>query len=344
MSVDGPSKNIHINLKDGIFIGELAEEASGFGFPSAGMLFRIKKESSSEPFGCLLLLVSATTVQVWRNQWKGDLNQQDVNNVFSCILPSIKIDASSNDLERLYLGENFKCYKVNIDTNEPEFYSDNNGTHIKGFSTPEDLVRKVVYSDIVSDSKVENEILKVLYDYYIFESHDTKILFDVICNKIFRPKKEVDRCLKHLKAAGYVDLQLSPSDNLIVVSAGISAGGVNFVRSGFGSSGGGDKVVHNEVIYGDKINASTYGDGSPNIVKSNYNLTEILSELRSEVENNSQADNKEALISEIDEIQKLAQNTENKQTIIRSLGGLLAKVKDVAIERIITKALDFLVK
>lgn len=319
-----------VNLADKIFPIEYVEEWPLREGINPGIMFRIIDADKDEVMGCIAAYISTTTLAIWNNKWGGKkVVNETLPDLFAAILPHIPISENIHNIHNLYALQGGTCYKVVIDSQTSSIMSDSSGTHIRAGENPEELVKRIVYSGKLTDESVEKEILKLLYTYRL-ESHNTKLLVGDIQNSLFIPEGFFSRCIDYLKEKGYVDILYDTSQTM--VSASITVQGIEYVRNNFKTSAMSQVVMGDQIVGGDKISASSTGDNSPVIIKSQgVNLiNQNIEKLEYEIEHNYAGEDKRALLKEVEEVKQLLGDKKNHSKITSILGGLLSKTSDVA--------------
>lgn len=302
-------KNIVVNIGGRNFFATLVDKVtSAQGLYINGSLFRISNKPEGEILGCLSLFRSQSLSHVWNPPIA---SRELLDALYKLILPYIKIDIDPEKIFKMYSD----CFTIVLDVREDGTYDDE--TVINGGGNAQELVERLVYGGQITDIAVRKQILQYLYDYWKFESHNTKLLVGKIKEILFVPTNYFDRNLDYLIQKQLVE-HLSQNDQLISVK--ISLKGVEYVENGFQEPLSAVQVVQ---YMGDQINTTISGDN--NTVNIKGQLSQLFLSIETEIESKNEP-NKEEVLKQVSELKTEMEETKDFSKIQTILG----KIKNSA--------------
>jgi DNA-binding PadR family transcriptional regulator len=300
---------------------------------SSGLLCRTFNEKTGDVLGCITVHVSGTTAAVWNNNWGGKkLTKEGQIALYSLLLPHLYVPIGIHKLQELYT----ECVKVVLWPNDPGYNQNENTLYVRGELNPEELVKRIVYGDTITDPKVEIEIIKILHSYRLEKGAEVSMRIEELVGRMFISKDTILRCLDFLENQGKIKANKDTSKNWVSVK--IAPDGVRFFRNNFKESkkGGDTHIMKIGKVAGDVAGRDmkkniTMGNQSPIIDSGDISvINNYVDKLTDAIEKGYDGKDKDLIIEEVKEVKELASDAKNHPKIRKILGNVIAKGAEVA--------------
>ncbi len=292
----------------------------------AGYSFSIN-QGRNKTIGCFDVIATTMAIANWKNNSKLITNGESLKRLFLQVLPSIDVPVDY----KITTGADSIYFKILFSFNETKYDPKERTYYINPENNPEDLVEKLVYDGEITDDKVQANLLRYLMRSLREDSSKTTSVAELKAS-FFLDDQMFEYNLGHLWNTKRVTEHGVNSGGVDSREVTISTIGIEYLNQGQTPA---PTYVHiGDVIDGDKIEATTYGDNSPNVIKSTNVRIDfaLFSKLETEIEEKYTGTDKAELVSQVQEAQELAKTDlpENRNKILRIMGLVMSRASDVA--------------